>query len=164
MPRLLKPKPTPAKAEAELEQQKIATEVEKTRREAALARTELAIEHKLKTAKLPEKFEEAIRSQFKDRVVEAKEIDEAIANLKDAQASLDPSGKVRAGGGADVVVGIVPDDRIELEVARLLMGEKEFRSLEHAENDMVQERVTGIRRLSRMDQSRQARAAKVSAD
>jgi hypothetical protein len=128
-------------ARAELELQKVASEVEEAKQMAALARTELAIEHKLKTAKLPEKFVEALRAQFKGRVVEGEEIDEAIKALKDAQASIDPSGRVRAGGTSDVVVGVVPNDKLELEVARLLMGNKKFRDLEHAEDDHVKERV-----------------------
>jgi hypothetical protein len=127
-------------AEAKLEAKRAAQEAEKAKREAALARTMLTIEHRLEKAKLPEKFEEAIRLQFKDRIVGAEEIDQAIKSLKEAQASLDPSGRVRAGGG-DVTIGVVPDDRLELEVARLLMGNTEFKALEHSEDDIVKERI-----------------------
>jgi hypothetical protein len=127
-------------ARAELKLQQVSKEVADAKHEAALARTELAIEHKLERAKLPEKFEEAIRAQFRNRVVESGEIDDAIKALKDAQASIDPSGRVRT-GGSDVVVGVIPDERLELEVARLLMGNKDFRQLEHAEDDHVKERV-----------------------
>ena len=138
---VIKAKADAETARAELELQKVSSEVADAKREAALARTELAIEHKLETAKLPEKFVEAIRAQFKDRVVEASDIDEAIKNLKAAQASIDPSGRVRAGGNSDIVVGVVPDDRLELEVARLLMGGDDFRDLEHTEDKHVKERV-----------------------
>ncbi len=51
------------------------------RLEADQARTDLMIERKLEKAKLPEKFEEAIRIQFKDRVVEANVVDTSIKAL-----------------------------------------------------------------------------------
>jgi hypothetical protein len=127
-------------AEGKLEIQRISDAVEKTQLEAAMARTELAIEHRLKAAKLPEKFEETVRSLFEGRVVETEEIDKVIANLKAAQASVDPSGKVRAGGDA-ITVGIDSNDRMELEISRLLMGETDFRKLEHAEDETTRQRV-----------------------
>ena len=70
-------------AKAEVELQRVSSEVADAKHEAALARTELAIEHRLEKAKLPEAFEEAIRIQFKNRVVEAAEIDEAIKILEE---------------------------------------------------------------------------------
>ena len=118
--------------------QKKAAEAE---RKADQSRTDLMIERKLEKAKLPEKFEEAIRLQFEDRIVEADVVSTAIKALKDAQASVDPSGKVKAGGAHNIQVGLVDEERLELEFSRLLMGNTDFRKLEHVEDDTVRERV-----------------------
>jgi hypothetical protein len=138
---VIKAKADKEAAEARLKLQKIEDTVEKTQHEAALARTSLAIEHKLKAAKLPEKFEDMIRAQFKDRVVEAADIDEAIKLAKVTQAAYDSSGKVKAGGARDLQMGLVDNERLELEFARLLMGNTDFRKLENVEDEVTQERI-----------------------
>jgi hypothetical protein len=129
-------------SKAQVEAQKAQQIRDKAIRETKLARTELMIERKLEKAKLPEKFESVIRAQFADRIVEAEEIDKAIKNLKEAQASLDPSGKVRAGGAHDVTVGIVDDDRFALEFYRLMMGNEDFKAMEHVKEDIVKDRIS----------------------
>ena len=128
-----------AKAQHDLE--RVKSRAAEARREADQARTDLMIERKLERAKLPDKFEEAIRLQFKDRIVEAKEVDDAIKVLKEAQAALDPSGRVRAGGVAAVTVGLNDEDKLELAFARILMGERELKGLEHHDDITVQERI-----------------------
>ncbi len=128
-------------SKAEVELQKVERKAKEARRETDLARTELMIERKLERAKLPEKFEDAIRSQFDNRIVEAETVDNAIKQLKAAQASLDPTGRVKAGGAHDITVGLVDQDRLELEFSRLLMGNTDFRKLEHAEDETVQDRL-----------------------
>ena len=128
-------------SKAELELQKVERKAKEARRETDLARTELMIERKLERAKLPEKFEDAIRSQFDNRIVESEIVDKAITQLKAAQASLDTSGRVKVGGAHEITVGLVEQDRLELEFARLLMGNTDFRKLEHAEDETVQDRI-----------------------
>jgi hypothetical protein len=128
-------------SKAELELEKVQRKAKEARRQTDLARTELMLERKLEKAKLPDRFEDVIRVQFENRIVEAAEIDKAIKAVKEAQASIDPSGKVKAGGAHDIQVGLVDNDRLELEFARLLMGNTDFRDLEHAEDVTVKERV-----------------------
>ena len=127
------------KATTELE--RLNQEAKKARHETELARTELMIERKLENAKLPEKFEALIRNQFGGRIVEGTLVDDAIKLAKEAQASYDPSGKVKAGAQTEIHMGISEDDRLELEFGRLLMGNVDFRELEHAKDDSVIERV-----------------------
>ena len=128
-------------SEAEKQLLKLKQGADKARLETDLARTELMVERKLEKAKLPEAFEEAIREQFKGRIVEAGVVDTAIKNLKAAQASLDPSGRVQAGSAQDIQIGIDQNDRMELEFQRLMMGNTDFRNLEHTEDDTVKERI-----------------------
>lgn len=126
-------------AEDELRRvEKLATDA---KQETELARTELMINRKLDNALLPDKFEDMIRNQFKGRVVEAEEIDEAIKLAKKTQASYDPSGRVKAGGAHDIQMGLVDEERLELEFERLLMGNTDFHKLEHVEDETVRERI-----------------------
>ena len=128
-------------AEAEKRRQRVEKETKELQQEAALARTEMMLERKLAPAKLPEKLEAMIRREFHKRIVEADEIDAAIKAAKEAQASYDPSGKVKAGGAHDIQMGLIDEERLELEFARLMMGNSDFRDLEHVEKDIVKERV-----------------------
>jgi hypothetical protein len=114
---------------------------EAAKHETKLARTELMINRKLDNALLPEKFEDMIRNQFKNRIVEAAEIDEAIKLAKVTQASYDPSGRVRAGGAHDIQTGLVDEERLELELSRILMGHEAFQGLENHTDVTVKERV-----------------------
>lgn len=124
-------------SKAEIELKKLQKQAQETQYQADLARTELMIEHKLEKANMPEKFEEVIRMQFAGQKVDAAKIDEAIKTLKEAKASVDPSGRVNAGGHHDIVVGIVDDERFELEFYRMLMGNRDFRELEHSKDEAV---------------------------
>jgi hypothetical protein len=130
-----------ALSEAELELQKVKVAASKARQEADHARTDLMIERKLEAAKLPEKFEDMIRSQFKDRIVEADTVDAAIKLAKVTEASYDPSGKVKAGGQHEITVGLIDEERLELELSRLVMGTEAFRELENHKDVTVKERV-----------------------
>lgn len=114
---------------------------QKARREVDLARTELTLERKLAAARLPEAFEGVVRSQFNGKVADEKEITEAIKQVKEAHASLDPSGKVRGVGGHDIHVGLNDAERFELEFGRLMMGNVDFKKLEHIKDDMVVDRI-----------------------
>jgi hypothetical protein len=128
-------------SKAEKELQRVEKAAKEAKQETALARTELMVERKLESAKLPEKIEDMIRNQFTGRVVEAEQVDTAIKLAKKAQASYDPSGKVKAGGEHDIQMGLDDNERLELEFNRLLMGNADFKNLEHAEDESVRERV-----------------------
>ena len=127
------------KAQTELE--RIQKASEKARHETDLARTELMISRKLENARLPEKFEAMIEAQFKDRIVEPDVVDKAIKLAKEAQSSYDPSGRVKAGAQTEIHMGLNEDERLELEFGRLLMGNVDFRELEHNKDESVAERV-----------------------
>jgi len=115
----------------------LAQEAKKLQREAALARTDLLLTQKLGKAKLPEKFEEAVKAQFAGRVVEGKAIDDAIKLQREAWASMDPSGRVKAGGISDVTVGMDDTDKFSMAFMRIMMGEPELRALEANEDEDV---------------------------
>jgi hypothetical protein len=143
---------TDSQVEEALADRKV-TEAEKTllklKRQAAdeqrktdLARTDLTVERKLDKAKLPEAFEAAVRAQFAGRVAEAEEIDKAIALQRGAYASLDPSGRVKAGGISDIRPGIDQDEKFELEFMRRIMGNTAFDALHDNQNSAVKERLT----------------------
>jgi hypothetical protein len=127
--------------EAETDLVKIRRETRAARLETALARTELTLVRALERARLPEKFEEAVRAQFAGRVVDKAEIDGAIKHMKEAHASLDPSGRVKAGGDGDIQVGLSPEERLELEFTRIMMGNVDFKNLEHHKDEGVKERL-----------------------
>jgi hypothetical protein len=111
------------------------------RHEADLARTDLHLTAALSQAKLPERFAAVVEAQFKGRVVERKVIDEAIKNVREAWASTDPSGRVLAGGISDVSVGMDDKDKLGMAFLRIMMGERELKTLEHHEDESVQERI-----------------------
>lgn len=111
-------------------------EARAARREAQLARCELQLERKLADAKLPPKFEEAVRGQFGGRLFEMKELEKMVKSMKEAAAAVDPTGRVSgAGQQRRVEVGLGPEDKFAVEMARLMMGNSAFRSLESDSGD-----------------------------
>lgn len=138
---ILKAKEERDEAKASAKVEKLAQEARKLQNEAALARTDLLLTQKLDKAKLPPKFEDAVRVQFEGRVVEAKDIDRAIELQREAWASMDPSGRVKAGGISDVSVGMDDNDKFGMAMMRILMGESELRALEANEDEDVNERL-----------------------
>jgi hypothetical protein len=126
---------------AKKELARVQQQAAEARHVADQARTDLMIENKLEKAKLPDKFEEALRLQFKERIVEADVVDTAIKALKDAQASMDPTGKVKAGGGVDLVVGMDENDKLGMAFMRIMAGEHDLRAIEVSEDETVKERL-----------------------
>lgn len=112
--------------------------------EARLARSELMLERKLSAAKLPPAFEKAVREAFGGKVIDEKELDTMLKNVKEAHASADPTGRVTGAGGR-LEVGLNEDDKHELELMRIIMGNGEFRELEQKRDDRVLERVQEAR-------------------
>lgn len=131
--------------EAEQQLIKLRRQAEAEQQKTALARTELTVERKLEKAKLPDKFEEAVRAQFAGRVVESAEIDQAIARQREAYASLDPTGRVKAGGIGDIKVGVDQDEKFELAFMERVMGRTAFDALAENKNPAVLERLAESR-------------------
>ena len=112
--------------------------------EARLARSELLLERKLTAAKLAAPLEKTVRDTFAGKVIEEKELDGMIKNLKEAQAATDTTGRVTGAGGR-LEVGMNEDDKHELELMRIIMGNSDFRNLEQKRDDRVLERVQEAR-------------------
>lgn len=110
-------------------------------KEAKLAKCELQLERKLTAAKLPQAFEKPVREAFAGKTFEEKELDAMIANMKEAQASKDPSGQVDVAATSRIVEGLSAQDKFELEVQRLIMGNTDFRALENTQAEVVKERM-----------------------
>jgi hypothetical protein len=126
-------------------------EMEEATKEAKLARTELMLERKLNAAKLPEAFIAPIRQVFAGRIVTEKEVDDMIKTQKEAQASLDPTGRVTESGQQRVTVGLDPTDKFAVEFMRLMMGNTEFETFRRAteHHALVDERLSEYRKEAR---------------
>lgn len=126
--------PDPAIAQA-TQQAQAATQ------EAKIARCELLLERKLSAAKL-NGFEKAVRENFAGKVFAESELDAMIKNVKEAQASEDPTGRVSETGKTQVTRVIDEADKYGLEFARLVMGNTDFGRLQADNVDpMVKERL-----------------------
>jgi hypothetical protein len=79
--------------------------------------------------------------QFAGRVVEAAVIQAAIDSQREAYASMDPSGRVKAGGLSDVRPGIEQEERFALAFMERMMGTSDFRALEHNPDQSVKDRL-----------------------
>lgn len=103
------------------------------------------LKRKIEAAKLSPQFAAIVRAQFADKIFQEKEIDAMVKSVKEAQAAVDPSGRVIEGGmtrGQFLRSG-GPDGRevAELEFLRLIAGNTRFRELEGNQAHYVQERV-----------------------
>lgn len=116
-------------------------QTEELKRQSDLARTELKLERALDKARLPEKFEEAVRAQFKNRIVDDSEIAGAIAAQRAAYASMDPTGRVKDAGLSSIQVGVEQDERFELAFMEAVMGHNEFKRLSENKDETVKERL-----------------------
>ena len=123
------------------------------------------LERKLEAAKLSSQFASIVRAQFGGRVYEEKEIDAMVKSVKEAQAAVDPSGRVIEGGmtrGEFLRAGLDGLEQAQIDLLRLMAGNTQLRALESVEQDYVRERVpeaynawikagrprTNVRRLS----------------
>lgn len=116
-------------------------QTEAVKREADLARTQLRLERKLEKAKLPEKFEEAVRRQFEGRIVDDTAIDDAIKAQRAAFASLDPSGRISNAGMSRVEVGVDEEERFQLAFMEAIMRSGDFKTLGDSEDETVKDRL-----------------------
>ena len=112
--------------------------------ELRLAKAELMLERKLGQAKL-NGYEKTVREAFQGRIFTEQELDKMIANLKEAQAQHDPTGRVQENGQqrTDIQVGLNEDDKFGIEFLRLAMGNTAFNALRQREehHEFVQPRL-----------------------
>jgi len=103
----------------------------------------LMLRDRLDAAQLPAPMSALVQTTFGNRVFEEAELNDFIKRAKEAQAALDTTGRVSGTGQArgSVQVGLAPRDVAEIEFMRLMMGNTEFRALEHVDAEYVQERV-----------------------
>lgn len=105
------------------------------------------LDRKISAAKLTGALEATVRKAFEGRVFESAALDETIKEAKKAQAESDPTGKVQVAGAARESVagikgGLTPEDKIETEFLRLMLGNTGFRALAQSKDDFVRERFT----------------------
>jgi len=99
------------------------------------------LKEKLDASNLSQPMRDLVRGSFAGRVFEAEDLDAEIKRVSEAQAKLDPSGRVTETGNGDVSMGMAERDWQEVALLRLLMGNNAFRQLEHAESHYVTERI-----------------------
>lgn len=112
-------------------------------RRTQLLESRIALTDALTAAKLPEAYAAPIKRMFEGKIIDKQELDAVIDAQKKAQAAADPNGRVTEAGGqrGDITPGLNEEDKVQLEVMRLIMGNREFGQLEHSDTDFVQERV-----------------------
>ncbi|MFH1602429.1 MAG: hypothetical protein ABIH03_00795 [Pseudomonadota bacterium] len=104
----------------------------------------IMLRDKMDAAKLPDPLRNVVSKAFGGKVFKEAELDGFIKSVKEAQASLDPSGRVQGSGAqrSAVRVGMSPAEKFEMEFARLVMGESRFRAMESHQDPIVKERMT----------------------
>lgn len=151
-----KPEPAQVAGEATQEQPAVVEPVVEAKPEPAQAAPDTAaleaqikvlqsqrvLDQRIVAAKLTPALEGMVRKAFDGRAFEAKELDEMLKDAKKAQADGDPSGKPNGAGAAreSVSVGMSPEDKIEAEFLRLMLGNTNYRALAQAKDDFVIER------------------------
>lgn len=125
----------------------VTTVVAEAMQEAKLATCALQLERRLTEAKLTGEHRALVFEQFDGRVFESDELTTMVERVKKMQASADTSGRVTESGtergGGSVKMGLTADEKFDLEVQRLIMGNTQFRALEGSQNDdLIAERMT----------------------
>lgn len=96
-----------------------------TKEHLALFRCEMDLDKALAASDLPEREQKNIRTAFADRVFESQDLDAAIAEAKDYQASLTAKPDVEGIPGSGITVGIGTLERAQMAVDRLFGLTKE---------------------------------------
>lgn len=107
-----------------------------------LLESKLALQAALVEAKLPEAFAAPVRQMFEGRIFESEELNAVIKAQKEAQASIDPSGRVveAAGQRSAVSVGLDQNDKFAIEFMRIAMG-SDFEDLKGTNDQYVAPRL-----------------------
>jgi hypothetical protein len=103
----------------------------------------IMLRDKLTEAKLTEAGQKIVRQAFDGRIFEAKELDAMIKIVKEADVKTDPTGRVIESGNQRgvITVGQNEDDKATLAFMRILMGNTDFRALEHNQDMAVLDRI-----------------------
>jgi hypothetical protein len=98
---------------------------------------------KLIEAKLSEASQGIIKQAFAGRIFEAKELDEMIKVTKKAEIANDPTGRATESGNQREIIRVGQDDsdKATLAFMRLIMGNTDFRNLEHNQDLAVIDRI-----------------------
>lgn len=116
---------------------------EEALKEAKAARFELMLARKIEAAKLSENGRNIVEVAFRNRVVEAKEVDALIKLAKTNDAANDPTGRVSEAGQHRSDMQVFDErDKAEIAYMQKLMGKSAFRALEGHESELVTERLT----------------------
>lgn len=105
---------------------------------------QILLRDRLAEAKLSAVFAQPVRDAFAGKIFKEAELVTMIKHQKEAQASIDTSGRVTGAGNGRAGVlhgGMSPSDKTEVEFLRLVAGNRQFKELEGAESDFVQERM-----------------------
>jgi hypothetical protein len=103
----------------------------------------IMLRDKLTEAKLTEAGQKIVKQAFDGRIFEAKELDAMIKTVKEADVRTDPTGRVIESGNQRGVVTVGQDenDKATLAFMRILMGNTDFRALEHNQDMAVLDRI-----------------------
>jgi len=105
-------------------------------------RCEAVLRELLDKAKLPDKSRQVVLDAFAGKVFETKDAEKMIANVREAVAAADPTGRVTgAGGRPAVTTGMDRNAWAEAEFLRIVAGNTTFRGLEANKDVTVQERL-----------------------
>ena len=103
----------------------------------------LMLSEKLASSKLPAALEAMVTAAFDNRTFEEVALDAFIKRAKEAQVSMDPTGRIVGVGGSRGVISVGMDarDKAEIEFMRLIAGNHKFRQLESIKDDYVRDRL-----------------------
>jgi hypothetical protein len=104
---------------------------------------QVTLRDKLAEAKLTEASQGIVKQAFAGRIFETKELDSMIKTVKEAEAALDPTGRVTENGNKrDIIIpGQNEDDKFTLDFMRFMMGHTAFQQLEHNQDPTTLERM-----------------------
>jgi hypothetical protein len=88
-------------------------------------------------------MEQMVKDNFDNRIFETAELEAMIKNMKKLQAQSDNTGRVTESGAnrKKIDVGLGEEDRFNLEVMRIVMGDRQFNQLETNDDPHVKERM-----------------------
>jgi hypothetical protein len=137
-----------AKEEAEAESDddgdddKVPAQVEELETKFQALECRTMLRDSLLESKLSKAGQTIVRQAFSGRIFEAKELDAMIKTVKEAEAANDPSGRVsESGNQRGITSGQNEDDKLAIDFMRLMMGNNDFRALEHTEDETTIERL-----------------------
>ena len=106
-----------------------------------------------------------ISQAFSGKVIKTDELDAMIKTVQEAQAGIDPSGRVIENGNARETVitpGQNEDDNFTLDFMRFMMGNAAFKALEHNQDEITLERMPEAYNSWRKNKTSLGRTPKMS--